>query len=53
MSGKNLVLQLNAAMLSGNQIDLKNYGRYKVDFLHQITYLLKLQIDDVITLTGY
>ena len=27
---------------------LKNYWRYKVDFLHAGTYLLKLQIDDVI-----
>ena len=58
MSGKNLVLKLNAKMLSANHIarflnsktqkDLKNYWRYKVDFLHAGTYLLKLQICDVI-----
>ena len=26
----------------------KNYWSYKVDFLHAVTYLLKLQIDDMI-----
>ena len=40
-------------MLLANQIAgflnyLKNYWRYKVDFLHAGSYLLKLQIDDVI-----
>ena len=55
MSRKNLVLELNTKMLSANQIAgflnfniSKNYWRYKIDFLHADTYLLKLQIDDVI-----
>ena len=45
MSGKNLLLELNAKMLSA---DRKNFWRYKVDFLHGGTYQLKLQTDDVI-----
>ena len=55
MSGKNLVLELNAKLLSANQIAgflsfniSKKYWRYKVDIFHAGTYLLKLQIDDVI-----
>ena len=58
MSGKNLVLKVNAEMLSANQIAgflnsktsiskiniSKNYWRYKVDFLHAGTYLVTLQI---------
>ena len=54
MSRKNLVLKLNATMLSSNQIagvlkikNPKNYWKYKADFLHAGTYLLELQIDDV------
>ena len=54
MSGKNLVLKLNAKMLSVNQIagflnlNISKTIKYKVDFLHAGTYLLKLQINDVI-----
>ena len=55
LSGKNLVLELNANMLSANQIaeflklDIaKTIGCMKLIFLHAGTYLLKLQIDDVI-----
>ena len=54
MSGKNLVLELNAKMLSANQIAVfSNFNISKaigdkVDFLHAGTYLLKQQIDDVI-----
>ena len=55
MSGKNLVLKLNAKMLSANQIAgflnfsiSKTTGGMKLIFLHGGTYLLKLQIDDVI-----
>ena len=69
MSGKYLVLKLNAKMLLASQIagfsnfdiskiiggikltfcmQVKNYWRYKADFLHPGTYLLKLQIDDEI-----
>ena len=54
MSRKNLILKLIAKMLSANQeagflnYYLKNYQRYKVDFLHAGAYLLKLQIDNVI-----
>ena len=58
MSGKNLVLNLNAEMLSANQIAgflsqkyiiSKTIGVIKLIFLHAGTYLLKPQIDDVIT----
>ena len=54
MSGKNLLLKFNGKMLFANQIVgfskqyLKKDWRYKIDFLHSGTYLLKLQIDDVI-----
>ena len=55
MSGKNLLLKLNAKMLSANQIAgflnfsiSKTTGGMKLIFLHGGTYLLKLQIDDVI-----
>ena len=54
MSGKNLVLELNAKLLSANQIAgflsfniSKKYWRYKVDFVRAASYLLKLQIDRV------
>ena len=54
MSGKNLVLKLNAKMLSANQTAgflnfniSKTIGGIKI-FLHAGTFLLKLQIDDVI-----
>ena len=50
MRGKSLILKLNAKMLSATH--LKNYWSYKVDFLHASTYLLKLEIDNVI-LDGY
>ena len=46
MRGKSLILKLNAKMLSATH--LKNYWSYKVDFLHASTYLLKLEIDNVI-----
>ena len=55
---ENLVLELiklNAKMLLANQIAgflnfniSKNVGSIKLIFLHASTYLLKLQIDDVI-----
>ena len=54
MSVKNLVLELNAKMLSANQIaGFSNFKISKaigdkVDFLHAGIYLLKQQIDDVI-----
>ena len=44
--GKNLFLKLNVKMLSAIQI--ANYQRYKVDFVHAGTYLSKLQIEDMI-----
>ena len=55
MPGKNLALELNAKELSANQIARflnsnisKTIGGAKLTFLHAGTYLLKLQIDDVI-----
>ena len=50
MSRKNLVLELNAKILSAKKIaEFLNFnisktigGSYKVDFLHADTYLLKL-----------
>ena len=49
MSGKNLILKLNAKMLLVNHIAgflnfniSKNYWSCKVDFLPEITHLLKL-----------
>ena len=55
MSGKILVLELKAKMLSANQIAgflnfniSKTIAGIKFDFLHEGAYLLKLQIDDVI-----
>ena len=57
MSVKNLVLKLNSKIFSANQIAgflnfniSKTIGgiKYKVDFLHAGTYLVKVQIDDVI-----
>ena len=56
MSGKNLFLKLNVKMLSANQIaGFLNFnisktigGLYKGNFLQAVTYLLKLQIDDLI-----
>ena len=55
MSGKNLALELNAKMLLANQIAgflifniSKTIRGIKLTFLHAGTYLLKLQIDDVI-----
>ena len=55
MSGKNLVLELNAKMLSVNQIAgllhfniSKTIGTIKLIFLHAGRYPLTLQIDDVI-----
>ena len=55
MSGKNLVVKLNAKMISANQIAgflnfniSKTIGGIKLIFLYAGTYLLKLQIDDVI-----
>ena len=53
---KNLVLQLNAKMLLSNQIagflifNISETWKYKVYFLHAVTYLLKLQIDDIISI---
>ena len=51
MSGKNLVLKLNAKMLSANHIAgflnfniSKTIGVIKLIFLHAGAYLLKLQI---------
>ena len=55
MSGEILVLELKAKMLLANQISgflnfniSKTIGGIKVVFLHEDTYLLKLQTDDVI-----
>ena len=60
MPGKNLVLKLNAKMLSPNQIAgflnfniSKPIGGYKVDFLHRGTYLLKLQTDVILGGRGH
>ena len=55
MSEKNLVIELIAKMHLANQIVgflnfniSKAIGEIKLIFLHAATYLLKLQIDDVI-----
>ena len=55
MSGKNLFLKLNAKMLSANQTAgflnfniSKTIGSVELIFWHAGTYLLKLQINDVI-----
>ena len=55
MPGENLVLKLNAKMLSAIQIAgflnfniSKSVGGIKLFSLHAGTYLLKLQVDDVI-----
>ena len=59
MSGKNLVLELNAKMLLANQIAgflnfniSKTIGGINLIFFDAGAYLLKLQIDDVILLEG-
>ena len=59
MSGKNLVLELNAKMLLANQIAgvlnfniSKTIGGIKLIFFDAGAYLLKLQIDDVILREG-
>ena len=55
MSRKNLVLKLNGKMFSANQTAeflsfniSKTSGVVKLIFLHVVTYLLKLQLDDMI-----
>ena len=55
MHEKNMILKLNVKMLSTNQIAgflnfyyLKNYWKWKVDFLYAGTYLLKVQMDKVV-----
>ena len=49
MSGKNLVLGLNAKILLANQISgFLNFNISCAKQVHAVTYLLKLQNDDVI-----